>query len=56
MVTSVFRVAGNDIELCRNHHLALKKKLNNGSRWNLFNPALTPAYKMKGLRYSRDLC
>jgi len=25
VVTSVFRVASNDIELCRIHHLALKK-------------------------------
>ena len=56
MVTSVFRVASNDIELCRIHQPALKKKqLNNGSRWKLFNPALTLAYKMTGLRYSRDL-
>jgi hypothetical protein len=55
MVTFVFRVASNDIELCRIHRLALKKQLNNGSRWKLFNPALTLAYKMMGLRYSRDL-
>ena len=35
--------------------LCLKKQLNNGSPWKLFNPALTLAYKMTGLRYSRDL-
>jgi hypothetical protein len=54
-VTSVFRVAGNDIELCGIHHLELNKQLNNGSRWKLFNPALTLPHKMTRLRYSRDL-
>ena len=56
MVTSVLRVASNDTELCRIHHVAFKKKqLNNGSRWKLFNPALTLAYKKMWLRYRRDL-
>jgi hypothetical protein len=50
------------VHSCQHWHWTLqdpppcfKKQLNNGSRWKLFNPALTLAYKMTGFRYSRDL-